>query len=153
MKLTAEHRQTLLLVIATWTMSGVLYLIPYHIFSGASVYVAVSVINICVLGTLLSGGVYWTVRATRRRNALVRLSAMILAAFLASAMLALIDAASGEWIGRLVVSRQKAAPFALRATNNFIALVWQFALLGAAFTVIEANRLARERELELAVAR
>ena len=32
-------------------------------------------------------------------------------------------------------------------------LVWQFALLGAAFTVIEANKLTRERELELAVAR
>lgn len=153
MRLTAEHRQTLYLVLATWTMSGVLYLIPYHIFSGASAYVAISVINICVLGALLSGGVYWAVRATRRRNAALRLAAMLAAAFLASAALALIDAATGEWIGRLVTSSQKAAPFALRATNNFIALVWQFALLGAAFTVIEANKLTRERELELAVAR
>jgi LytS/YehU family sensor histidine kinase len=78
---------------------------------------------------------------------------MGVAAFLASGVLALIDAATGEWIGRLVVSPQKPAPFALRATNNFIALVWQFGLLGAAFTVIEANRLTRERELELAAAR
>jgi sensor histidine kinase YesM len=153
MQLTSEHRQTLVLVIATWTLSGVLYLVPYHIFSGASIYVTMSVINICLLGAILSGGVYWAVRATRRRNAVTRLAAMIVAAFLASAMLALIDAATGEWIGRLVVSAQKSAPFALRATNNFIALVWQFALLGAAFTVIEANKLTRERELELAAAR
>ena len=153
MPLRPEHRQTIALVIATWTLSGVLYLIPYHVFSGASLYVTVSVINICVMGVLLSGGVYWAVRRTRRGNMVVRLAAMGAAVILASATLALIDAATGEWIGRLVVSTQKIAPFALRATNNFIALVWQFALLGAAFTVIEANKLARERELELAAAR
>jgi sensor histidine kinase YesM len=153
MQLKTEHRQTLTLVIATWTLSGVLYLIPYHIFSGASAYVVVSVVNICVMGALFSGGVYWTVRATRHRHMLVRLAAMIASAFLASGVLALIDAATGEWVGRLVVSPMRPAPFALRATNNFVALVWQFALLGAAFTVIETNKLARARELELAVAR
>ena len=153
MPLKPEHRQTISLVIATWTLSGVLYLLPYHIFSGASTYVIVSVTNICVMGTLLSWGVYWTVRKTRHRNMAVRLAAMGASVCLASGMLALIDAASGEWIGRLVVSSQMAAPFGLRATNNFIALIWQFALLGAAFSVIEANKLTRERELELAVAR
>ncbi len=153
MTLKPEHRQTIALVLATWILSGVLYLIPYHIFSGASTYVVVSVINICLMGTLLSWGVWWTVRRTRRRNMAVRLVAMAVAVCLASGTLALIDAATGEWIGRLVVSKQMSAPFGLRATNNFIALIWQFALLGAAFTVIEANRLTRERELELAVAR
>lgn len=153
MQLGPEHRQTLYLVAATWILSGVLYLIPYHVFSGASLYVTVSVINICVMGALLSGGVYWAVRATRRRSMVIRLAAMGAAVFLASGLLALVDAATGEWIGRLVVSQQKSVPFALRATNNFIALVWQFALLGASFTVIEANRLTRERELELAAAR
>lgn len=153
MKLKPELRQTVALVAATWILSGVLYLIPYHLFSGASLYVTVSVINICVMGALLSGGVYWAVRVTRRRNAMVRLTAMGAAVTLASGLLALIDASTGEWIGRLVVSPEQSAPFALRATNNFIALVWQFALLGAAFTVIEANKLTRERELELAAAR
>lgn len=153
MPLKPEHRQTISLVAATWILSGVLYIIPYHLFSGAGLYVTVSVINICVMGALLSGGVYWAVRATRRHNTVVRLAAMGAAVILASGLLALIDASTGEWIGRLVVSPQQSAPFALRATNNFIALVWQFALLGAAFTVIEANKLTRERELELAVAR
>ena len=153
MQLKPEHRQTISLVLATWILSGVLYLIPYHVFTGASTYVLVSVVNICVMGILLSSGVYWTVRRTRRRGAAIRLAAMGVSVCLASGVLALIDAATGEWIGRLVVSKQIAAPFGLRATNNFIALVWQFALLGAAFTVIEANKLARERELELAIAR
>jgi len=152
MQLKAEHRQTLPLVIAIWTLSGMLYIILYHIFSSASTYVTLSVINICVMGALFSGGVYLAVRSTRRRNALVRWAAMIAAAFLASGMLALIDAATGEWIGRLIGSLQPLTPFALRATNNFIALIWQFALLGAAFTVIEANKLTRERELALAEA-
>ncbi|RYD60201.1 MAG: hypothetical protein EOP58_16735, partial [Sphingomonadales bacterium] len=124
MKLNTEHRQTLSLVLATWILSAILYLIPYHIFSGASLYVIVSVINICVMGTLLSWGVWWTVRRTRRRNMAVRLAAMGVAVCLASGTLALIDAATGEWIGRLVVSKQMAAPFGLRATNNFIALIW-----------------------------
>lgn len=153
MQLKPEHRQTIYLVAATWILSGVLYIIPYHMFSGAGLYVTVSVVNICVMGALLSGGVYWAVRATRRRNTVARLAAMGAAVVLASGALALIDATTGEWIGRLVVSPQQSAPFALRATNNFIALVWQFALLGAAFTVIEANQLTREREQELAAAR
>jgi LytS/YehU family sensor histidine kinase len=60
---------------------------------------------------------------------------------------------AGEWIARVVASQQRPAPFGFRATNNFVALVWQFALLGAAFTVIEANNLTRDRERELARAR
>jgi hypothetical protein len=105
MPLKPEHRQTISLVAATWILSGVLYIIPYHLFSGAGIYVTVSVINICVMGALLSGGVYWAVRATRRRNTVVRLAAMGAAVILASGSLALIDASTGEWIGRLVVSQ------------------------------------------------
>jgi len=153
MKLTSEVRQAVYLVAATWILSGVLYLIPYHIFSGISFYVLISVIHICVLGTLLSGAVYWAVRGARRRSPLTRFAIASVAVVVASAVLALIDGATGEWIARLVVSPNKPVPFGLRATNNFVALVWQFALLGAAFTVIEANNLARERERELAVAR
>ena len=43
MQLKPEHRQTISLVLATWILSGVLYLIPYHVFTGASTYVLVSV--------------------------------------------------------------------------------------------------------------
>ena len=153
MQLNTEHRQTLTLVIATWTLSAVLYLIPYSLFGDPSAYVAVSVVNICVLGGLFSGGVYWAVRRTRHRNMVVRLTAMALSAFAASALLALIDAVLARWVDAFLDTPVRAAPFALRATNNFVALVWQFALLGAAFTVIETNKLARARELELAVAR
>lgn len=153
MKLKPEVRQALYLVGATWILSGVLYIVPYHIFSGVTLYVAVSVAHICLLGALLSSGVYAAVRGARRRSPAFRLATMGVAVILASGVLALIDAATGEWIARLVVSPLTPAPFGLRAVNNFVALVWQFALLGAAFTVIEANNVARERERELAAAR
>ena len=45
MQLKPEHRQTISLVLATWILSGVLYLIPYHVFTGASTYVLVSVVR------------------------------------------------------------------------------------------------------------
>lgn len=153
MQLKPEHRQTIYLVVATWTLSGIFYAVPFQIFSGANIYVTISIINICVMGALLSGGVYWAVRATRHRSMATRLVTMAVAAFLASSILAVIDAATSEWVGWILVSPVKSAPFALRATNTVIALAWQFALLGATFTVIEANKLARERELELAAAR
>ena len=153
MKLTTEHRQTLTLVVATWVLSAILYLIPYSLFGDPSPYVAISVINICVLGALFSGGVYWTVRRTRHRNMVIRLVAMILSAFAASAVLAVIDALTAQWVDLFLDPPMRPAPFALRATNNFVALVWQFALLGAAFTVIETNTLARAREVDLAIAR
>jgi sensor histidine kinase YesM len=148
-----DIRQTIYLVAATWVLSGVLYLIPYHIFTGTNAYIIASVINICVMGALLSGIVYAAARLTRRRNPLLRLTALGLSVIAASAIVALFDAATSEWIARIIAAPQKPAPFSLRALNNFIALVWQFALLGAAFTVIETNNVARERERELARAR
>ncbi|QAY75844.1 sensor histidine kinase [Sphingosinicella sp. BN140058] len=148
-----DLRQAIALTVATWTLSAILYLIPYHLFSGVTLYVFVTVLLICTLGTTLSAAIYMVVRATRRRHPAARLAALGIAVFAASGLLALIDAATGEWIARLAVSPQRPVPFALRATNNFVALVWQFALLGAAFTVIEANNLARDRERELALAR
>ena len=153
MKFTPEVRQALYLVAATWILSGILYLVPYHLFTGITPYVLISVAHICLLGALLSGGVYWAVRGARQRRPFTRFAIAGLAVIFASGLLAVIDGATGEWIARLVVSPQRPVPFGLRATNNFVALVWQFALLGAAFTVIEANNLARERERELAAAR
>ncbi|PSJ43103.1 sensor histidine kinase [Allosphingosinicella deserti] len=148
-----DVRQAIALTIATWALSAVLYLIPFHVFSGVTLYVFLTVLIICTIGAILSAGVYVVVRRTRSRHPAVRLAALGGAVFAMSGMLALVDASTSEWIARLAVSPQKPAPFGLRATNNFAALVWQFALLGAAFTVIEANNLARDRERELARAR
>jgi len=153
MKLMPEIRQATYLVALTWILSGVLYLIPYQIFTGLSAYVLVSVVFICVLGAMLSGGVYLAVRGARGRSPLLRFAVAGGAVVLASALLAVIDGTMSVWIAELMDSKQPPAPFGLRAINNFVALVWQFALLGAAFTVIEANNLARLRERELAAAR
>ncbi|WHU04032.1 histidine kinase [Sphingomonas sp. NIBR02145] len=153
MKLVPEIRQAAWLVALTWILSGVLYLIPFQVFTGLSAYVLVSVILICLLGALLSGGVYLAVRGARGRSPVFRFAIAGGAVVLASAVLAVIDGVTSQWIARLMASTQPPAPFGIRALTNFVALVWQFALLGAAFTVIEANNLARLRERELAAVR
>ena len=139
---------------ATWILSGTLYLVPYHIFEGgAGAYVAVTVVNICAVGALLSAGVFAAVRRARHNGAPTRLLVMAAAVITASAALAMYDSVTSPALLRAFGAGETATPFAFRATNNFIALIWQFALLGAVYTVLEANNVARTREGELAEAR
>jgi hypothetical protein len=154
MRLAPDLRQAVYLTLATWMLSGSLYLIPFHVFQGgAGLYVVASVANICTMGALLTGGVYLVARRARGRAAGTRLAAMGAAVVLASATLALYDATTSFALAETLEGPTRLPSFSLRATNNFVALVWQFALLGAAFTVLEANNLARARERELAEAR
>jgi type II secretory pathway pseudopilin PulG len=153
-RLSPDLRQATYLTIATWVLSGTLYLIPYHLFQGgAGAYVAATVANVCTVGAVLSAGVFAAVRSVRRRSALVRLPVMGAAVVAASGLLALWDAVTSQALLAAVGAGETPTPFALRATNNFVALVWQFALLGAVYTVLEANGLARQRERDLAEAR
>ena len=118
-----------------------------------ALYVAAAVTNICLGGALLSIGVFAAARRMRWRSAAVRIAAIAAAVLTASAMLALYDAYTSSLLDGLLGSGRQTPPFAFRATNNFIALIWQFALLGAVYTVLEANNLARDREAQLAHAR
>lgn len=154
MRLSPDVRQAAYLTAGTWVLSGLLYLIPYHLFQGgAGLYVAASVVNICSAGALLSTCVFASARAVRRRSRSIRISVMVVAVTTASALLAVYDAVSSATVASLLEFGKELPPLALRATNNFVALVWQFALLAAVYTVLEANNLARERERELAAAR
>ncbi|PAX08415.1 sensor histidine kinase [Sphingomonas lenta] len=154
MRLNSETRQAAWLTVATWALSGTLYLIPYRLFQGGpGAYVALSVTNICTMGAILSAGVYFAVRRVRRLSAPARLATLAGAVMAASAVLALYDAGTSVVLRDLIDHSAKPASFGMRATTNFVALVWQFALLGAAFTVLEANNLGRARERELAEAR
>jgi signal transduction histidine kinase len=153
MRPTQEIRQAAYLTTATWTLSGILYLIPYRLFQGGpGAYVVLSVVNICMAGAALSAGVYVAIRRVRGLGAPARLASLAAVVLLAAAVLALYDAATSTALRALTDAAGTPAPFALRATTNFVALVWQFALLGAAFTVLEANNLGRERERELGAA-
>ena len=154
MRLSSEARQAAWLTIGTWTLSALLYLIPFGFFQKDPIfYVALTVFNICLLGALLSVGVYWTARRARQRHWTFRFAAVAAAVILAAASLAMLDGLLGQILADTVYIGRPATPFAFRAVNNFAALVWQFALLGAAFTVIETSNVARQRERDLAAAR
>jgi len=154
MTLDPDTRQAAILTIGTWTLSGALYLVPYHIFQGgAGAYVVLSVANICTAGAILSAGVFAAARLVRRRGRAARITAMVGAVVVASMILAAYDATSSATLATALDFGKALPPVALRATNNFVALVWQFALLAAVYTVLEANNLARGRERELAEAR
>jgi signal transduction histidine kinase len=154
LNLSRETRGAAWLTVGTWTLSGLLYLLPYQLFrSGAGNYVFASVMLICASGALLSSGVFAVARRMRGRSTLSRFAAMAGAVMAASALLALIDVSAIEMLRGLTRPGEASAPLAMRATNNFVALVWQFALLAAAYTILEANALAAARERELAAAR
>jgi signal transduction histidine kinase len=153
-RLTADLRQAAFLTVGTWLLSGILYLVPYHVFQGgAGTYVALSVTNICCAGALLSIGVLAAARASRRRSRAARAGIMVAAVVGASAVLAAYDAVTSQALAAALDLSTELPPLPLRATNNFVALVWQFALLAAVYTIVESNKLARERERELAGAR
>jgi signal transduction histidine kinase len=149
-----ESRQAAALTIGTWVLSGLLYLLPVQLFrDGPTAFMAASVVAICATGMLLSAGVFAAARRMRERPRAAKAATMIAAVAAASALLALLDALMSGVLARLFEPGGAVTPFGLRATSNFTAFVWQFALLGAFYVVLEANARARERERLLADAR
>lgn len=154
MSLSPAARQAAYLTGGVWTLSGLLYMVPLQIFrGGGGAYVAVTVTAISVVGMLLSGLVYSAARGTRRGPKAVRVAAMVISVAGAAALLALFDASFSRALVHFFEPATQPPDFAYRAVNNFTALLWQFALLGAVYAVLEANDLARERERHLAEAR
>jgi hypothetical protein len=154
MRLSSETRQAAWLTAATWALSGTLYLIPYQIFAGGpGTLQALNVFNICVGGTLFSTLVYVAAKRLRRRSVPIRFGGVAGATLTASALLAAYDVGASYMIYEFFDPAARQTPLAVRGLNNFIALVWQFALLAAVYTVLETNNLARTRERELAEAR
>ena len=154
MRISPDVRLASALIGCTWVLSGLLYMLPYHLFQGGlGTFVVMSVINVCLAGAVLSAGLYWAARRLRGRRPVFRALAMIGGVLASSSLLAFYDAMSSATLSTALEFGGPLPPLALRATNNFVALVWQFALLAAAFTVMEATNLARVREGELAAAR
>jgi sensor histidine kinase YesM len=154
MPFSSDTRQAVRLTAATWVLSGTLFLIPFQLFQGGpTAPMLLVVLNICLAGALLSTLVYVTAKRLRGRSAAIRFTGMAAATLGASALLAACDALISNFIYGFFDPVARQTPVGLRALNNFIALIWQFALLAAVYTVLEANNLARTRERELAEAR
>ena len=154
MKPGSESRQAATLITATWILTAIFLTIPFHLYrGGVGLNLAISLVHLTVVGSLLSVGVYLAVRAARQRSRLVRLAAVGAAVFAAAALLSMSEALISEILDGYFPKAARPAPFVYRATNAFAALIWEFALLGTAFSLLEANNLARDRERELAQAR
>jgi hypothetical protein len=156
MRLSPESHQALMLTIGTWALAVLLYLVPYHVLGlqgGVSLYVAVSVVSVCVAGSLISAVLPPIARLVRRRGSVARLAAMAGSVVLASALLSGFDALSSAVLAGWFDTVQPPLPLLDQAALNFVSVVWPFALLAAAYTILESQDLARGRDRELAEAR
>jgi len=149
-----DFRQAAILIAATWILTSIFLTIPFHLFrGGVGLNLVISLLHLCIVGSTLSLGVYFAVRAARQRSRLMRFVAVGAAVVAAAALLSISEALISEVLDAYFPKAARPAPFAYRATNAFAALVWEFALLGTAFSLLDANNLARDRERELALAR
>lgn len=156
MRPSPDARQAAALTAGTWALSVVLYLVPYYAFQfqgGTTAPVVVGIVNVCVAGALMSAGVFAAARAVRGRRAAARVAAMAGAVIAASAILSAYDVASTLVLDQLFASEASPLPLATQAAVNFVSVVWPFALLASAYTILESQKVARAREVELAAAR
>jgi len=114
-------------------------------------YLASSIV-VCSTGVALSAVLFTVARIVSERHALARWSALTAAVIAVSCVLALGDA---TFALQVTDGLKKAIPLPVlpQVVNNLGVMVWQFGLLGAAYAMLESNRLAREHEMHLAEAR
>ncbi len=156
MRLTADARQATALTIGTWALSVALYLVPYYVFGlqgGTTASVVVGIINVCMAGAVISAGVFKAAHAVRQRNAAARVGMMAGSVIAASALLSLYDVASSIVLERFFAVAETTPSLLTQAAVNFVSVVWPFSLLASAYTILESQKIARERESELASAR
>ncbi len=156
MRPNPDRRRAIALTLGTWALAIILYLVPYHVLQlqgGASAYVIVGVINVCAGGALISAGLPVIARRVRARGPLLRMGAMTGAVIGAAALLSAYDALSSLVLAPLFAVDQSLTMLAQQALVNFVSVVWPFALLAAAYTILESQKLAREQERELAKSR
>ena len=154
MSLSESTLQAVRLTILIWVLSGLLYVLPAHFVGGiVNAYFLATMVLVCTAGAALSFVLLAVAGRTREMRAARRIAAIVLAIGAASAALALIDAGLARLVAELFRHDGGLPSFWMRLTNNFSAFTWQFALLGAVYTILETTQLARQRETQLVEAR
>jgi signal transduction histidine kinase len=156
MLMSPDQRQAVWLTVGTWALAVLLYLVPHHVLQlqgGATAYIVVGVINTCAAGALVSFLLPAVARLFRHRGTLARTAGMAGSVFLASVLLTLYDLTSDAVLDSWFAPDQQAIGAFEQAALNLVSVVWPFALLAAAYTILESQKLARERDGELATAR
>ncbi|WP_182911879.1 sensor histidine kinase [Sphingomonas cavernae] len=145
------RRQGAQLTAALWLSSGALLMFPmYFDRTSPTLNDWLMTFVISSLGAILSGGLFVAVVATRDRGVPVRLAATATVVVVSSVLFAVAVTAI---IATMDPTFAQNKPYMVRITYNFGFFGWQFALLGALFSVLQANQRARDRERQLAAAR
>lgn len=153
---TFSHmRPAMLLALGTWSLMLLLNVTLYALAIGVpSIDYLASSIAIIILGVLFSAALFLIARMVGQWPPLLRWPTLGLAVVALAALLAVVDAFGALQIAAMDTKAEvRRLPPLLQAVNNFAIMVWQFGLLAAAYAMLETNRLAHERERDLAEAR
>ncbi len=151
----SQMRPAMLLALGTWSLMLLLNVTLYALAIGVpSIDYLASSIAIIILGVLFSAALFLIARMVGQWPPLLRWPTLGLAVVALAALLAVVDAFGALQIAAMdTAAEARRLPPLLQAVNNFAIMVWQFGLLAAAYAMLETNRLAHERERDLAEAR
>jgi len=149
-------RQALWLTLGVWTLDIVFNLLPVALDGRATYAVAASVLVIAVVGCGLSFVVYRAMTALRDRPAAARYGALVALALAFGALTSLADLTLGGALRAMIepsAASLAADRLMFRGVSNLFGLSWMFALVGAFYLMLQANRALIEHERQLADAR
>lgn len=149
----SQIKPAMYLAAGTWSLTLVLMFTLNLLLTGKpSLHYLISTAAVCSVGIALSAVLFAVAHTVSGWPALARWSALALGVIVASALLAVGDATFAVQITEGLTNARRLSVL-IQAVNNFGIMVWQFGLLGAAYAMLESNRLAREHEMHLAEAR
>lgn len=149
-------RQAAWLALAVWGLDIAFNILPLALNGQATPAVWATVLVIAVVGTALSTVIFAGMARVRGRGPAARYTTLVLLALACGAATSAADLTLGSVARGLV---DPAAPaiaadkLLVRGVNNLLGFAWMFALVGALFMMMQANRVVLARERQLADAR
>lgn len=151
-RLSEDTRQAAWLGFSVWTLSCGLFVLPTYFGAGElPARFLEHVATLYVVGIALTTLIHLAAVRVRSRSIATKLVTMLVAVAVASALLGVADFVATVWL-RLPARDDPFSALA-KTLNNTVGFFWLYGLIAAILVVIQANRMVRERERELADAR
>ena len=151
-RLSEDTRQAAWLGFSVWTLSCGLFVLPTYFGAGElPARFLEHVAALYVVGIALTTLIHLAAVRVRSRSIATKLVTMLVAVAVASALLGVADFVATVWL-RLPARDDPFSALA-KTLNNTVGFFWLYGLIAAILVVIQANRMVRERERELADAR
>lgn len=150
---TKERRDELLLVIAFWTFSDLVFWVPYIIQSGGlTPDRAVSIPLVYFLGLVGAIALFPVVRRANQTNVFAALAFLTPIVMLLGLVVSYLDLLIFDAVGA-AFGQPEDDRVLLRMVSSFSAFFSQYAIVAAIIWTLEATRARRQREAELASSR